>query len=152
AVKSAIKLTFAAPSLDGTPLVKETFIREATVRREREVDKTLRKESHEGNHHKRVCIVGIDRNHCPCARAGLSFRHTRSVSGKRVFAIGADSVWRCREWDQWLWPPHGPSRIPTARKPRGATVKRGPHIMRKPPTVVSSLSTRKKANEISSNH
>ena len=75
----------------------------------REVDKTLRKESHESNHHKRVCIVGIDRNHCPCASAGLSFRHTHRGSWKRVFATDADSVWRCREWDQWLWPPHGPS-------------------------------------------
>src|SRR5258705_4472449 len=128
-----------------------SFARPKTLR-EREVDKTLRKESHEGNHHKRVCIVGIDRNHCPCACNRLRLCNTHSGLWKRAFALGADSVWRCREWDQWLWPPHGPSRIPTARKPRGATVKRGPHIMRKPPTVVSSLSTRKKANEASKNH
>ena len=35
---------FAAPQPDGTFLVKQTFIREATERRETRVDKTLRKD------------------------------------------------------------------------------------------------------------
>jgi len=106
--KSAIRLNIAAFSLMAHLLLRRGSSARLKMRRGR-VDKTLRKESHEDNHHKRVCIVGIDRNHCPCARTRPSIRYTHSGSWKRVFAGGADSVWRCREWDQWLWPPHGPS-------------------------------------------
>lgn len=100
-------------------------------RRETRSRKRYIRRSHEGNHTQRVCITSIDRNHRPCARVRPCHCHTgHSGGGKRKLAVGTDSMWRCCEWAQWFWSPHGQGRVSNTRKPRRATVKRGPHITR----------------------
>src|SRR4030081_2078792 len=107
------------------------------MRRESQVGYVLR-ESHEGYHHKRVHIVGSDRNRGACACVG-SFPGSKrdSRSGKRTATDGTNSVWRCCEWSQRFWPPHGQGRLPITQKARRATVKRVPHIVSRKPGLAS---------------
>ena len=44
------------------------------------------------------------------------------ASGNEFLPVGTNSMWRSREWDQRLRPPHGRSRTPVAQEPQGATV------------------------------
>jgi hypothetical protein len=126
--KSAFLLVLIASTLHGTSLDNETSSRATHASRIR--SRYVLRESHEGCHHKRVHIVGSDRNRSACACVG-SFSGSKrdSRSGKRTATDGTNSVWRCRERSQWFWPPHGQDRLPITQKPRRATVKRGPHIL-----------------------
>jgi hypothetical protein len=127
--RTQFSLMFIALQIDGTSLDNETAFASNGRVADQKVDKTLR-ESHEGFYHKRVCIAGSGRNHRICARAGsCPCRKRYSRGWKRTSAHGTNSVWRCREWDQWFWPPHGQGQIPIAQKPRRATVKCGPHFV-----------------------
>jgi hypothetical protein len=84
---------------DGTSLVMAKFIRKAILRRERGREYATPK-SHEGNHHKRVCIACSNRGHR--ARAGIGScpsRKSNGRGGKRTLAFGTNSMWRCGERD-----------------------------------------------------
>ena len=107
---------------------KRTCIRERRLRREPK-SKTHQVNSHEVCNYKRVCFAGFDSAHRTIARARACPGNANTERRQWIVAIGTDSVWRSREWVQWLWPPHGPSSGSIAWTSRRATVKRGPYIM-----------------------
>ena len=105
----------------GIGLVKTRSVSEAMPHRETKSRRNAI--SHEDTNHKRVCIAGSNRNHRTFVCAGPYWQPTsHGCGGTRILAVGISSMWRCSEWNQWLWPPHGQARIPFAPEPQGDTV------------------------------
>ena len=128
--KNRLALVFVASSVHGMGLVMTRSVSEAISHRETKSRRNAK--SHEGYNHKRVCITGSNRNHRTFVCAGPYWQPTSyGCGGKRILAVGTNSMWRCCEWDQWLWPPHDQNPTPIAQQPQRVTFRRGPHIMSK---------------------